>query len=425
MAEKWEQTSPQDMTLHLRPGVKWHSGEPLVASDIVFNFQKIIGSRSAVESLSKRVTPTAVNETTINLKFEKPLPSIFDLLNYMYLTHPKTFDKLAKGEAIIGSGPFMFKDWVPGTKTTLVRNPDYWQKGKPYLDEIEYHVLPAANLATTMEAGDIDYTLSLVVAEAQRLSKQSQFRLHPGSSGFAFQFVNSNTEHPALVDKRVRQAINCAVDRKRIAEEVFGGIPPTTAIVFPEYSPGYDKTLANSVTKDHTKAKALLSAAGYNSASAEELPLSFSASAISEGIMTILQNDLKAVGMKTRLDPVDAATASKHAAPPFTWPGLFTGLLGYAGMYPTTFLLATGRIQPPNYLHYNPPGFQQFLDKTFDEGNVEGTRTQAMKAFNEWMLDESAMIPLCAYNFHLMKANLKGFNNNVVDDIRWEDVWLS
>jgi peptide/nickel transport system substrate-binding protein len=205
VAEKWEQTSPLDMTITLRPGVKWHDDTPVTAQDIVFNFQKIIGSRSAVESLSSRVTPTAVNETTISLKFAKPLPSIFDLINYMYLNQPKNFDKLAKGEAIIGSGPFMFKDWTPGTKTTIVKNPNYWQKGKPYLDEIEYHILPAANLATTMEAGGIDYSLSLNVSEAQRLGKQDQFRLNPGSPGFAFQFVNTNTQHPALLDKRDHQ----------------------------------------------------------------------------------------------------------------------------------------------------------------------------------------------------------------------------
>jgi hypothetical protein len=95
-------------------------------------------------------------------------------------------------------------------------------------------------------------------------------------------------------------------------------------------------------------------------------------------------------------------------------------------MYPTTFLLATGRIKPPNYLQYNPSGYQAFLDKTFDEGNVEATRPAAMKAFNEFMIDESMMNPICSYLFlHLMKKNLEGFNYNVVDDIRWEEIWLS
>jgi peptide/nickel transport system substrate-binding protein len=426
MAEKWEQTSPLDMTVHLRPGVKWHNGDPLVASDVIFNFQKIIGSRSAVESLSKRVTATAVNDSTISLKFEKPLPSVFDLFNYMYLAHPKTFDKLATGESIIGTGPYMFKSWTAGTTTTLVRNPEYWQQGKPYLDELEYHVLPAANLATSMEAGEIDYTLGLVSADAQRLSKNSQFKLQPGSPGFAVQNTNTNVDNPVLSDKRVRQAINFAIDRKRIAEEVFAGFVQPITLVFPEYSFAYDKQLAQSVTRDLNKAKSLLNEAGYNASSAPEVPIEYTAgSATTEGISTILQNDLKQIGFKTKLVPLDSATASSAAAK-FTYQGIFSALLGYAGMYPTTYLLATGRLQPPSYLHYDPPGFRDFLTKTFDEGNVEATKVQAMKSFNQFMLDEAIMCPATQYVFlHMMRSNMFGFNYNVVDDVRWEEVWLA
>ena len=255
MAEKWEQPSPLEMTLTLRPGIKWHTGEPLIASDVVFNFEKIIGSRSAVEALSRRVKPVAVNDTTLKLTVEKPLPSIFDLFNYMYLNQPKTFDKLATGEAIVGTGPFMFKTWVPNEQTTLVRNPNYWQQGKPYLDEIEYQILPLPNLATTMEAGGLDYSASLVLSEAQRIGKNDDFNLVPGSKGFAFQYVNSNVTHPALVDKRVRQALNWAIDRKRIAEEVFGGLSPEMVLVYPEYSPGYDANLNKTYSYDPNKAK--------------------------------------------------------------------------------------------------------------------------------------------------------------------------
>ena len=84
-----------------------------------------------------------------------------------------------------------------------------------------------------------------------------------------------------------------------------------------------------------------------------------------------------------------------------------------------------GRVNPPNYMHYDPPGYKEYLAKTFDDGNVAATQKQAMDSFNKFMLDESMMNPTAAFIFpHLMTSKVQGFNYNVVDDIRLEELWL-
>ncbi len=421
MAEKIEQPSATQTTITLRNGLKWHTGEPVTADDIVFNFQKIAESRSGVLALAKRVKATATDAKTVTITYEEPLPGVFDLLNYMEVAHPPTFgDELLSGRKIVGSGPFRFKEWIPGQHLLLERNPEWWKPNRPFLDQIEYRIYPQTSIATAMEAGEIDYTAFLEIPEAARLGKNKDLKLIPGSPGYTFLYFASNIEHPVLKDKRVRQAINAAIDRKRIREDVTNSISPMMTLVFPEYSPGYNKSIAESVTYDPKKAKDLLSAAGYSSSS-PELPLSFSASlTATEGIMTVIQDDLKKLGMNTRLDKEESSVYIDNYIKK-TLPGGMSFLLGYAGMTPSTFLLSP--IAPPSFTHFNDPAFGSQLTDWFKKANVKDTAPAALDAFNKFMVDEAFLNPVVSNtNPHLINQRVQGFNFNVVDDIMLEEL---
>src|SRR5690606_19296074 len=134
MAESYESPSDLEMTIKLREGITWHNDDPFTADDVVFNFENIIGSRSAVQELADKLTATAVDPHTVSLKLDQTLPSIFDLFNYMMLLHPPTVDQMEDGNTFIGTGPFKFESWTPTQNLQLVRNENYWQEGKPYLD---------------------------------------------------------------------------------------------------------------------------------------------------------------------------------------------------------------------------------------------------------------------------------------------------
>jgi peptide/nickel transport system substrate-binding protein len=424
MAEKWEQPSPTQVTLHLRDGLKWHTGEAVTAQDIVFNFQKIAESRSGVLALAKRVKAAAPDPKTVTVSFEEPMPGVFDLFNYMEVAHPPTFgDDLTSGRKVVGSGPFKFKEWTPGQHLVLEKNKEWWRPDRPFLDEIEYRIYPQTSIATAMEAGEIDYTGFLEIPEAVRLSKTKNLKLIPGSDGYTFLYFASNVEHPALKDQRVRQAINYAIDRKRIADEVMGGIAPMMVLPFPSYSPAYNKSIADTVTYDPKKSKDLLTAAGYTS-SAPELPLSFSASlTATEGIMTVIQNDLKKLGMNTKLDKKESSVYIDQYIKK-SLPGGMSFLLGYAGMYPSTFLL--GPFAPPNFMHYGDDAFSAQLQDWFKKANNKDTLKPTMDEFNKFLLDQAIICPVVSNTTpHMINTRVQGFNLNVVDDIMLEEVSIS
>lgn len=421
MAEKYEQPSVTQLTLRLRDGLKWHTGEAVKAEDIVFNIQKIAESRSGVLALAKRVKATAPDAKTVTITADEPLPGVFDLLNYMEIAHPPTFgDELTTGKKVIGSGPFRYKEWIPGQRLVLEKNKEWWKPNRPFLDEVEYRIYPQTSIATAMEAGEIDYTAFLEIPEAVRLSKGKNLKLVPGSAGYTFLYFAANVDHPVLKDKRVRQAINYAIDRTRIQSEVMGGIAPEMTLVFPEYSPGYNKALAGSVSYDPAKSKALLSAAGY-SGSAPELPLSFSASlTATEGIMTVIQNDLKKLGMNTRLDKKESSVYIDSYIKK-NLPGGMSFLLGYAGMYPSTFLL--GPVAPPNFMHFDDVAFKDQLTDWFKKANLKESAPAAFEAFNKLMLDEAFLNPVVSNTSpHLLNNRVQGFSFNVTDEIFMEDL---
>lgn len=422
MAESWEQVDETTLVLKLRPGLRWHNGDPVTAEDIVFNFSALGESRSAVRGLAHLTEPSAPDPETVTVKLAQPLPGVFDLFNYMPIAHPPTFgDELLTARQVIGSGPFVFKEWIPGQHVRLERNRDWWKPDRPFLDEIEYRIYPQTAIASAVEAGEIHYTAFLDIPDAVRLVESEKAVLGPGSEGYSMLYFSMNVEHEALRDKRVRQALNFAVDRERISEEVMGGITSAQRLIFPPYSPAYDESLAERVVYDPARAKALLEEAGYNS-DMPEIPLSFSASLVStEGIMTIIQSDLQQLGVKARLDKRESSVyIESHINR--SLPGAFSFLLGYAGMYPTTFFPA---IKPPNLWHFDDPSFGEKLDDWFEQGNVEATAQEAFREFNEFMLDEAFLNPVVPNRQpHILSTRVAGFNVNVVDDIRLEELSL-
>jgi len=422
MAMGWEQPSPMQMTLKLRDGLKWHTGEAVTAQDLVFNFDHIKApeSRSGVKSLAQRVTAAAPDAKTVTLTLSEPLPGIFDLFDYMPVAHPPTFGDLATAKQIIGSGPFKFKEWIPGTHVLIERNKEWWKPNRPFLDEVEWKLYPQDSLATAMEAGEIDYTASLNFTDAVRLGKTNNNKLIKGSEGFTFLYLSCNVEHPALQDKRVRQALNFALDRKRVSDEIMLGLTGPKVLPFPEYSPGYDKGQAGSVTYDPAKAKALLSQAGYSS-SAAEIPLSFSAAIPqTEGIMTILQGDLKKLGVAAKIDKLESSVYIDRYIKK-TLPGGMSFLLGYAGMYPSTFMLSIFDV--PNIFHKTDDTYTSTMTDSFKKANVKDTFAEAVKGFNQYLIDDAFIMPVVAnLQPHMISKRVQGFNINVVDDILLEEI---
>jgi ABC-type transport system substrate-binding protein len=235
LAESW--TQPDDVTyvFKLRPGVKWHNvppvnGRELVADDIVYSYQRLRDlkvSASLLTGLAKMETP---DRTTLKLTLDKPNPDF--LLGLADFRAKVVARELVErngdltGPPVIGSGPWLYEDYVAGQRFAARRNPDYYLKGRPYADSIETFVAADGSALTnalrTKAANVIGSGLATQAANDLLKSipgLQAQWIMldaNPDELGVRV------TEEP-FSDLRVRQAIDKAIDRKAAIDGIFGG----------------------------------------------------------------------------------------------------------------------------------------------------------------------------------------------------------
>ncbi len=276
LATRWE-TSADGLaiTFQLRPGVKWHDGQPFTSADVAFSVLEAwkkynARGRATFANVERVDTPSPL---TAVLRLSKPAPYILRALSsiesqvipkHLYagtdvLTNPRN-------NAPVGTGPFRFVRWERGRQLMLERNPDYWDTGKPYLDRIVFQQLPdPAAASAALETGAVHLSAELPLSELAGIAAKPNLVLHrrtanatAGITGFEF-----NLERPLFQDVRVRRAIAHAVDREFLLKNVWYGygtvaqapIPKPFAEFYTDDVPRYDFDLK--------RAEALLDEAGY------------------------------------------------------------------------------------------------------------------------------------------------------------------
>jgi peptide/nickel transport system substrate-binding protein len=276
LAKSWE-VSPDGLTytFHLEDGVKWHDGAPFTAHDVVFTTAQMLQDTHprgrAVFSRCESIT--APDDKTVVFKLKEPFPAF--LLSFDVSTTPimpahiyegTDYRNNPKNATPIGTGPFKFDQWVKGSFIHLVANPDYWQKGKPYLKDIYFKVIPdAASRALALENGEVMQSQynDIEPFDVARLVKLPHLQLEKKGYELAapIAWIEINHRVKPLDDKRFRQAMMYALDRQFIRDQIWFGLGRVPTGPINSVTKFYDP----NVTKyayDPEKAKALLDEMG-------------------------------------------------------------------------------------------------------------------------------------------------------------------
>jgi peptide/nickel transport system substrate-binding protein len=287
LAVSWTQSNDGlTYTFKLRNGVKWHDGQPFSSADVKFSVEDIVRpyhsrGRTYFADLASIETPDAL---TVVFKLKAPVPyfiKAFQPTDTPILPKHKFAGVNLKDAAVVrqaevftkqpvGTGPFRLKETQRGSHIILERNPAYWRKGRPYLDQIVLRVLPdGVARAIAVEKGEVDLApmSALPEAELQRLAKLPH--LETSSKGtealgpISWLEVNLREKEKPLADVRVRRAISMALDRSRIIDVIWYGFgkPATGPIV--SVDPNYYNTALKPFPYDPKGAADLLDAAGY------------------------------------------------------------------------------------------------------------------------------------------------------------------
>lgn len=329
LATSWT-TTPDGLTItfNLRKGVKWHDGQDFSSADVAFTLKEVWQKlhpfgRAAFANVKEVQTPDA---HTVVLKLSAPAPY---LLNYSNTYGAQILPKhLYQGKDVltnpvnnapVGTGPFVFKEWVKGSHVRLARNPNYWSKdaqGKqlPYLDGVVFRFIPdAAARAVALQSGELDVALgsSIPVTSLGNFKDTKRYRINLDdgrylSTIFLTQF---NVRRPYLQDKRVRHAFAHAIDRNALLKVVYLGYGKPATGPIPSSVVQYYTPNTPQYAFDVSKANALLDQAGFKpDAKGVRLKVNLDYDSDSQRGAEFIKQSLARVGVQVNLRTGDTAT---------------------------------------------------------------------------------------------------------------------
>jgi peptide/nickel transport system substrate-binding protein len=272
LAERWDISDDgTEYTFYLRQDVTFHNGEPFNADAVVFSWEH--GKRPEMEWSEKWTMAESVekiDEYTVKVTTDGPKPLLLrSMTTFWAMIPPQYWEEVGGdegfGEAPVGTGPFVFEEWVKGDHITYKANPNYWQEGLPKVETLIFRPIPESTTrVAAIQTDEIDIVGRLSSEEAQSLLGAEGVTVikYPVARIYyvAFNNLTSGLDQPTM-DPQVRQAMNYAVDVDAIVDALFQGFakPATGYVATGELGYGAVEPFGY----DPDKAKGLLAEAGY------------------------------------------------------------------------------------------------------------------------------------------------------------------
>jgi peptide/nickel transport system substrate-binding protein len=416
-------------TISLRQGVKFSDGTPMTSKDVQFTLEQTMAASAGwgyIDAAIKSVEAPSPYTVVVNLKY-KWAPILADLALFANGVVPDNYggkSETAFYNAPIGTGPFKFDYWHKGSALKLTKNTDYWQPGLPYLDSVTWTDVPDDNtrqLQVTSGQAQID--------QFPAWSTVAQLKANPAVQLNLFNSTETNyltfNEHVApLNDVNVRRAISYAINREALVKAVlFGNGQPANSLFSPNVN-YYDKD-SGGLQYNLADAKAAMAKSSVPKGFTTTL-LVPSGNSDDATIATIVQSELKPLGITVNINTLDPNTANEDFQ---------------SGKYDMYFSLWTMDIPDPDELatfgldpNAGSKSFFSFYDnptvvKAVKSAEVT-TNTAARQADYDIAQQDSASDAFMAFLYYspyayAQSSNVHGFYVTPLGNYHMEDVWLS
>jgi len=431
LAERWEHdASGKVWTFHLRRDVVWHDGAPFTADDVLFTFRELIYNRDIPTSSrdiflinGRPVELRKIDDYTVIFNLPDSFAPFLRLLNQDILPAHVLRDKVRRGvftsswgvnerpENIVGTGPFRLKSYRPAEWVMLDRNERYWKRGPenqplPYLDRIVHMVIADPNMGVLkFKAGEIDavsvrgqdYAL---LKPYEKKGNYTIYEIGP-SMGEEFLVFNQNKAAPLpkssaawFAHPAFRQAVAHAIDKGSIIKNVLGGFGVPQDGPLNVSSGFFYNPQAPRYAYDPQKARALLAGAGFSSLEFTILTNSNNPERIQTA--SIIQDDLRKLGMRVNLLPVEFNTLVTKLSVTKDWEAVLIGLTG--GIEPhggKNVWMSSGQLHIWNLGPGNAPqAWEKDVDRIFEAGATELDPAARKKLYDRWQTIVCAQLPV-------------------------------
>ena len=433
------------LTFKLRQGVKWHDGQPFTAKDVKCTFDLLQGkAQDKFRKNPRKDWYAFVDNVSINGDFEatfhmkRPQPSLLAMLASGYTPiYPCHVPAAQMRTHPIGTGPFKFISMNQNELIKLTKNPDYWKKGLPYLDGIEFTIIKnCATAVLAFVAGKVDMTFptEMTAALIKDIKSQDPTAICEIKPINVSTNLIINREAPPFNNLELRKAMALALDRKAFIDIILQGQGDVGGTLLPPpegvwgLPPDILKTIPGygDVKKDREQARAIMTKLGYSADKPLKIKVSTRNLATYRDPAVVLIDQLKEIYIDAELEPVESGAWFAKVARNDYSVGLNltgNGIDDPDQAFYENYACGSER----NYTHY----CNKDIEKLFDAQSVETDINKRKKLV--WDIDkklqEDVARPIL---FHARTGtcwkpfvkNVTISNNSAYNSYRYEDIWL-
>jgi peptide/nickel transport system substrate-binding protein len=316
LARSW-QIAPDGkrVTFKLQPGVKFHDGTDFNADAVKWNVERILNpenkspQRSQLEPAVASVT--VIDRNTVAFELKKPFAPLLAALAERpgFIVSPAAARQSGAdlGRKPVGTGPFRFVEWVADSQLTLERFPDYWDKGKPYLDKVVYRIVPDPTVRQTMvRTGELDITTDLDAKDVPALQADASLKVSEMRPAARWTALQWRVDKPPFNSKPLRQAIALGIDRVELKDVLLRGFgEPARGPVVPGL--WWSDPSLKGYGLDLDQARKKLAEAGYPNGFRQKFVVENTPQWIRQA--ELLQAQLQKINVTLELEPVNTSDA--------------------------------------------------------------------------------------------------------------------
>lgn len=427
LAESWKVSEDGlTYTFALRPNVTFHNGRQLVAADVVYSIERVMNPDTASPWVTYTDTIASVDapdEATVAFTLSQPDASFLAKLCRRGLSVVPREEVENRGDlrqAMIGTGPFTFTEYVPNASITLGKNTAYWEVGKPYLDGLEITIIPEDTArSTALISNTVDF-IEFVPHKDIAIIEREPFLQLTGNQATNLRWIVFNLRREPFNDPAFRQAIAQGIDRQPIIDTaVFGYGTPLLGLYPSDYWAGYEGELP---APDVDGARAAIGELSLPEGFRPQI-LTWGQYQFLSDTSVVVQEQLRLMGVESDIDPQENATYLER----YFGGNFDIAVMGAAGYIdPNDFMqqsLGTG--ESNNAAGYSNPAFDELLAEGLRETD-QATRAEIYQEAQQIIVDDAPWIPLYTSNtYEGMHMRVQGFRHSLSGSIKaLKETWI-
>lgn len=317
LAERWTVTPDgKSYTFYLRPGVKFSNGQPMTAEDVAWTLNRF--GNPKINAIMAAVAggfghASVINSSTIKVQLTRPVAAfLYDISIWPAFILPKNLVE-KEGAAFfnhpVGTGPFKVQNFVKGSSITFVRNPYYWESGKPYLNSLRYNFVTDSNTRIlALESGSAQEMDVVPFSQVETLRSNKSIQVQSAKVPLFLGLWLNHAKAP-FADLNVRKALQYAINRPLINKEIFDGLGTIPNTVLMEFAMDAPDSVVKPYPYDVATAKSLMAKSKFPHGFSTTLTYP-SGTDFYRQLALALQQELGVIGIKVKLIEQDTATVT-------------------------------------------------------------------------------------------------------------------